>query len=171
MRTTCLAVLCVSSVFLVEGCLSPGVGYDANFPADTSPESPAATSVGVGEVDVDSYDGDDTAAAPAPHSVAVPVGWRGDRPRPAPVFFHLGAGYGALGRLDVLPCRDRGLSAGYVRIRATFRPSGRVAHAAVESPERPPEDALTCIGELLQATTVPPFDGSDVTLSRIYFVD
>ena len=170
MRTSCLAVLCMSSVFLGEGCLSPGAEYDANFPTDTAPGAPSATAVGVGEVDVDSEDVDTAGAAPV-HRVAVPVGWRGDRQPRDPVFFHIGAGYGALGRVDVVPCRDRGLPAGYLRLRATFRPSGRVAHAAVESPERPPEDALTCIGELLQATTVPPFDGGNVTLSRIYFVD
>jgi hypothetical protein len=168
MRPTCLAV-CISSVFLGAGCLPEGAAYDASFPAGTAPDAPAATPVGIGEVSVDSDD-DETAAATPLRVTAVPVGWR-DRPPPDPVFFHLGAGYGALGRLDVLPCRDRGLPAGYLRIRATFRPTGHVAHAAVESPEQPPADALTCIGELLQATTVPPFDGGDVTLSRIYFVD
>jgi hypothetical protein len=170
MRTTCVAVLCIGSGFVGGGCLPPGEAYDANFPAETASNAPASTPVGVGEVEVGSDDDDPVEAKPL-RSVAVPVGWRGDRPRPDPVFFHLGAGYGALGRVDVLPCRDRGLPAGYLRIRATFRPSGRVAHAAVESPEQPPEDALTCIGERLQATTVPPFDGGDVTLSRIYFID
>jgi hypothetical protein len=169
MRTTCPALFCVSVAFLGEGCLPPGAAYEAAFPAETEATAPPATAVGVGEVDVDSDD-DDTPAATPLRVTAVPVGGR-DRPRPDPVFFHIGAGYGALGRLDVLPCRDRGLPAGYLRIRATFRPTGHVAHAAVESPERPPEDALTCIGELLEATSVPPFDGGDVTLSRIYFVD
>jgi hypothetical protein len=169
MRTTCLAVLCASAVFLGAGCYLPGAAYEAGYPGETATEAPAATPVGVGEVDVDSDEGETAASTPLRVS-AIPLGGR-DRPRPDPVFFHLGAGYGVLGRLDVAPCRGRGLPAGYLRLRATFRPSGRVAHAAVESLERPPEDALACIGEILQATAVPPFDGGDVTLSRIYFVD
>jgi hypothetical protein len=169
MRTTSRAFFCASVVFLCAGCYLPGAAYEAGYPGGTAPEKPAATSVGVGEVDVDSDDDDNAASTPL-RVTAIPLGGR-DRPRLDPVFFHLGAGYGALGRLDVGPCRDRGLPAGYLRLRATFRPSGRVAHAAVESVERPPEDALACIGEILQATAVPPFDGGDVTLSRIYYVD
>src|SRR5580698_6477625 len=30
----------------------------------------------------------------------------GDRARPEPVFFHLGAGYGAIGQVDLTPCHD-----------------------------------------------------------------
>ena len=94
-----------------------------------------------------------------------------DRPRPSPIFFSLGAGHGALGRVDLSTCRDRGLPAGYLRIRATFRPSGHVAHAAVESAAEPPQEALECVSEQLEDTSVPPFDGEDVSLSKIVFVN
>jgi CO dehydrogenase/acetyl-CoA synthase delta subunit len=40
----------------------------------------------------------------------------------------------------------------------------------VESPTQPSADALACIGDLLQATNVPPFVGGDVTLSKSVFV-
>jgi hypothetical protein len=149
------------------GCLPQEALSPADYAAEAEPVAPAANRVAVGHIDVPS---DETEEVSDLHAVAVPVS-RSDRPRADPVFFPLGAGYGALGRVDVLPCRDRGLPAGYLRIRATFRPNGHVAHAAVESLAEPPEEALSCIGEQLEATTVPPFDGGDVTLSRIYFVD
>ncbi len=95
-----------------------------------------------------------------------------DRPRPDPVPFRLGAGRGALGRLDLEPCREQGLPQGYLHVRVTFRHNGHVVHAAVESPAAPPNEALACIGEQLQAMAmVPAFDGGDVTISKSYFVN
>jgi hypothetical protein len=59
-----------------------------------------------------------------------------------------------------------------VHVRVTFENTGRVVRAAVESPEQPPDGALVCIGEQLQmAELVPPFDGSEFTVSRSYFVN
>jgi hypothetical protein len=93
------------------------------------------------------------------------------RALPDPIFFRLGAGYGALGRIDLSPCRDQGLEPGYLHLRVTFRASGRVVRAAVERPAPPPAEALLCIGEQLQMAMVPVFDGSDVTLSKSVFVN
>lgn len=92
-----------------------------------------------------------------------------DRAMPDPVPFRLGAGRGALGRVDLAACRDQGLPLGYLHVRVTFRRTGRVVHAAVESPEAPTPEALSCIGEQLETTLVPAFDGGDVTLSKSYF--
>jgi hypothetical protein len=88
-----------------------------------------------------------------------------------PLFFALGAGYGALGRIDLGPCKDQGLQPGYLRLRVTFRGSGRVVRAAVESPVAPPAPALACIGGQLEAAMVPGFEGGDVTLSKTLFVN
>ncbi len=93
-----------------------------------------------------------------------------DRVRPDPVFFRLGAGYGAVGRIDLTPCRDRGLDPGYVHLHVTFGVGGSIARAVVESPTRPPPEALACIGDLLEEAEVPPFQGGDVTLSKSLFV-
>ena len=90
---------------------------------------------------------------------------------PDPVLFHLGAGYGALGRVDLAPCRDQGLQVGYLHMYVTFRVDGRIVRAVVESPVAPPPDALACIGEQLKLASVPVFDGGDVTLSRSFFVN
>jgi hypothetical protein len=87
-----------------------------------------------------------------------------------PIFFSLGAGHGALGHVDLEPCRAQGLQLGYVRLRVTFNRSGRVVRAAVESPAPPPSEALACVGRQLEAATVPLFDGGDVTLSKSFFV-
>jgi hypothetical protein len=93
-----------------------------------------------------------------------------DRVRPEPVFFRLGAGYGAVGRIDLSPCKDRGLDPGYVHLHVTFGVGGSVARAVVESPTQPPPEALACVADLLQAASVPPFVGGDVTLSKSLFV-
>jgi hypothetical protein len=53
----------------------------------------------------------------------------------------------------------------------TFRGTGRVVRAAVETPLAPPPEALACIGDQIQATMVPVFDGGDVNLSKSVFVN
>ena len=55
-------------------------------------------------------------------------------------------------------------------MRVTFRHDGRIVHAAVESPAPPPQEALDCVSEQLEAALVPRFDGVDATLSKSFFV-
>jgi hypothetical protein len=93
-----------------------------------------------------------------------------DRVRRGPSFFLIGAGYGAVGRIDLTPCRDKGLDPGYVHLHVTFGVGGSIAHAVVESPTQPPAQALACVADLLAAASVPPFEGGDVTLSKSLFV-
>jgi hypothetical protein len=123
--------------------------------------------VGVEHVDV-RYEGPEL-PTPRRAAAALPASER-DRPHPDPVAFRLGAGYGTLGRVDVARCLALGLPAGYMRMRVTFRPNGHVVHAAVQSEVAPSHEALACIGNQLTAAIVPPFDGDDVTLSRVVFV-
>jgi hypothetical protein len=87
-----------------------------------------------------------------------------------PVPFRIGAGYGALARVDFTGCTERGLPPGYMRVRATFNRVGYVARASVESPIEPPATALDCIADGLRQTGVPAFDGQEVRLSRTYYV-
>jgi hypothetical protein len=87
-----------------------------------------------------------------------------------PVFFHLGAGYGAIGRVDLAPCRELGLDPGYVHMRVTFGGGGQVVRAIVESLTQPSPEALECISEHLAPASVPTFEGGDVTLSKSLFV-
>jgi hypothetical protein len=94
-----------------------------------------------------------------------------DRPPPDPIPFRIGAAHGALGLIDLGPCREQGLPSGYLRMRVTFRRDGRIVHAAVESPTPPPQAALDCIAEQLESAAVPAFDGRDAALSRRYFVE
>jgi hypothetical protein len=91
-------------------------------------------------------------------------------PTSDPVFFHLGAGYGAIGQVDLAPCHDRGLDAGYIRVRVTFGGTGSVVGAIVETLTQPPPDALACIAERIEGASVPMFQGGDVTLSKSIFV-
>jgi hypothetical protein len=155
--------LLIALVVPTTGCL-----HQENTNEIEPDSEPAAESepVVVREVVV-SYAGAGEAPAPA---VFLPPSPR-DRPRPDPIPFRLGAGRGALGLIDLAPCREDGLPPGYVHMRVTFQHSGHVVHAAVESATAPPPDALECIGEQLEAAMVPVFDGSDVTLSRSYFVN
>lgn len=88
-----------------------------------------------------------------------------------PVRFQIGAGYAALSRVDLDDCRESGLQAGYVRVRATFTRVGYVVRASVASSTAPPPRALDCIADRLRQTGVPSFDGGEARLSKTYFVE
>jgi hypothetical protein len=162
MRTLSIAIFAFAMPALGAGCVHE---YDVQPEQPAAPEEdrPDTRPVAV------AYDGpvapaDRTTAPDAP--AAAPQGNRAD-----PIFFHLGAGYGALGEVDLDSCRDHGLARGYVRVRVTFRTDGRVAHAALQSDVLPPPEALACIGERLESALVPAFEGGDFTLSKTFFVD
>ncbi|MGD0523670.1 MAG: hypothetical protein ABSE49_00930 [Polyangiaceae bacterium] len=93
-----------------------------------------------------------------------------DRWMPDPVPFRIGAGHGALGVIDLTPCRAVGLPAGYLAMRVTFHRDGRVTRAVVEGPVPPPEEALDCVAEQIQGASVPVFDGRDASLTKRFFV-
>ncbi|MGO9832788.1 MAG: hypothetical protein ACLP1X_01095 [Polyangiaceae bacterium] len=154
------AVLLVS-LLTGTACVHPESLNAVEPVADRAPDSDER--VVVANVKV-ADDAATTARAPALRASSA------DHPPPEPVFFRIGAGYGALGQIDLEPCRDRGLDGGYLRMRVTFHRSGGVARATVEGPVQPPPEALACIGERLQAAMVPAFDGGDVTLSKSLFV-
>jgi hypothetical protein len=92
------------------------------------------------------------------------------RARRYPAFFRLGVGYGAVGRIELAPCREQGLDPGYVHMHVTFGVNGAVSRAVVESPTRPSPEALGCIGRQLEAIAVPVFEGGDVTLSKSLYL-
>jgi hypothetical protein len=133
---------------------------------DLTPE-PAAVPVETRNVEVAYDDSDDETPE------AVPVVQRPSSALHPPndALFRLGAGYGALGRVDLAPCRNQGLQAGYLHMRVTFQESGRVARAVVESPVAPPPEALACVGEQLKLAMVPVFEGGVVMLSKSFFVN
>jgi hypothetical protein len=134
----------------------------AHLPDDSVRESSETREVVVGSTRSEQPAEEPTPGQSVPHSSLLP---------PEPTLFRLGAGYGALGQIDLAPCRNQGLSPGYLRVRVTFQHNGRVARAAVESVVAPPSEALACIGEQLEAAMVPVFDGVDVTLSKSFFVN
>ena len=149
--------------FASAGCLhEPGGDLDADYAATPDPQPAPVVQREVTLV----YDGD---GDPAPVA-ALPASPR-DRPPPDPVPFRIGAGHGALGHVDLGPCRELGLPAGYVRMHVSFRRDGHVSHATVESPTPPPQEALDCVGEQLEGALVPRFDGRDATLSKSLFVE
>ena len=157
MRT---AILCAGLGALVSGCVHP-------FADDVADEASATNEVHDDTRPIAvAYDGPAEPQSSDSVEVVPPKG-----PRPDPVFFHLGAGYGALGQVDLASCRDHGLPRGYVRVRVTFRTDGRVAHAAVQSDGLPPAEALACVGQRLEVASVPAFEGGDVTLSKSFFID
>jgi hypothetical protein len=150
-------------LFVTSGCVHrSAVELNADQTADDSPP-PAGE---VHEVDV-AYDspGEEAPAAVPANPPAARLNAR------EPPLFRLGAGYGALGQVDLAPCREQGLQPGYLHMRVTFRHSGHIVHAAVESPVPPPQEALACISEQLELAMVPVFEGSDVTLSKSFFVN
>jgi hypothetical protein len=148
----------VPLVLVLGGCelepLAP-VEYPESGPA------PAAAPVVERQLTVQA---EDAPAPPPPATIPLLV------PAKDPVPFRIGAGYGALSRIDVSSCRDRGLQSGYLRVRATFNRVGTIVHASVETPTEPPPTALDCIADELRQAGVPAFDGADVRLSKTYFV-
>jgi len=149
------------------GCVHPQdtneVEFDPTPPA--APETTVTRDVVIG--------GDDDAnEAPPPPAAPATLVWSSLRVNQhEPVLFRLGAGLGALGHIDLNPCRGQGLPAGYVHMHLTFGGTGRVVRAAVETPVAPPPEALTCIGDQVEATMVPTFEGGDVNLSKSFFVN
>jgi hypothetical protein len=138
-------------------------------PPAPEPEQVVVTNITVGGDDVEQADSRQDAQR-APERGGVGLRATGVGPSRDPVFFHIGAGYGALGRVDLDPCRDRGLVPGFLHMHVTFRSNGRVARAIVESLTPPPSEALACISEHLATATVPEFEGDDVTLSKSFYV-
>jgi hypothetical protein len=170
-------VLALAALLFGSGCLHRDALEDADYAP--GPEPAASPPVVVKDVDVASDDDDDAAdddatdigrAASARRVTWLPASSK-DHPQPDPIPFRLGAGHGMLGRVDLRPCRDRGLPVGYLHMHVTFRRNGRVVHATVETEAPPPQEALTCISEQLELAMVPAFDGSDVTLSKSFFVN
>ncbi len=161
MRSTALSLVLFASV---TGCIRPQM-LDLEAPPDR-PDEGVVEPTTEREVVVS----EESPAQPEPDVVVVPA----SAPligRSEPVLFRLGAGYGALGQVDFAACREQGLDKGYLHMRVTFRHSGRVVHAIVERTAPPPDEALHCIAEQLEAAAVPTFDGEDVTLSKSYFVN
>jgi hypothetical protein len=163
------AALALLSVFAATGCIRRDWLNEPAIDADpgASAESPTKPVV-VQSVDV-AYDGPEE-TTPLRAAASLPAS-NADHPRPDPVLFRLGAGHGTLAHVDLQPCRDLGLPPGYLRMRVTFHPSGHVVRAAVESEAPPTDEALACVSEQLEVAMVPAFDGEDVTLSRIFFVN
>jgi hypothetical protein len=162
-------VVTVVSLLGLVGCVHPESMNAIAYAADPAPTE-AAPQVVVADVNMAGMAGDDSSATATPRPAAALRASGADHPSPEPVLFRLGAGYGALGRIDLEPCRDYGLPSGYLRMRVTFRHTGAVAHATVESEAQPSPEVLACIGERLQGAVVPGFDGSDVTLSKSFYV-
>jgi hypothetical protein len=150
--------------------VAPGCIHRATTPFDASEvaaDEPAPNQGEAREIIVpnESLGEDASETASAPHAASVPL------LSPDPVLFRLGAGYGALGQVDLSQCRPQGLQPGYVRMRVTFSRTGRVVRAALQSLAPQPGEALSCVGDLLEMAMVPVFDGDDVTLSRSFFVN
>jgi hypothetical protein len=163
MRSAYLAPFVLLPLF-AAGCLEepppqvPETAEEAPPPREPTVVSPVSMARARGGAKLAASDG-------------VPRASDADRIRPAPVFFRLGAGYGAVGQVDLGPCRAKGLDTGYLRMRVTFAGDGTVARATVESPTPPPPAALACVSEQLRTASVPSFEGGDVTLSKSLYVE
>jgi hypothetical protein len=152
---------------VAAGCVRPSTS-ELNVAIEPAAPDSAAEPVEVRAVALADDHSDDEASEPvAPDHRVLPA----QHPFREPTLFRLGAGYGALGHVNLAPCREQGLQGGYLHLRVTFRGDGRVARATVESHLPPPPEALGCIGEQLEAALVPVFDGDAVTLARSFFVN
>jgi hypothetical protein len=145
------------------GCLAREAGVQPPAIEPAPPEDPVFVS------HVTLIDGDRAAATEAAATAAMRAS-DSYRARRYPAFFRLGVGYGAVGRIELAPCRQQGLDPGYVHMHVTFGVNGAVSRAVVESPTRPSPEALGCITRQLEAIAVPVFEGGDVTLSKSLYL-
>lgn len=164
MRMNVLSCLLVLPALLATGCFhEPDADLESGYQAADEPSAEPVVQTDVTvrweRADPQAPEGSVLAASPR------------DRPRPDPIPFRIGAGHGTLGRIDLAPCREQGLPGGYLRMRVTFRHDGRVAHAVVEGPVPPPEEALDCVAQQIEDATVPRFDGRDASLTKRFFVE
>jgi hypothetical protein len=148
----------------LAGCL-----HEEQAVIETGPAEPAPVSESSDERQLTIAD-DEASPAPGAPSPAVVAGSESPL-APDPVRFQIGAGYGALSRVDLGSCLQHGLPSGYLKVRATFTRLGYVVHASVASAKAPPPAALDCIADQLRQAGVPRFDGSDARLSKTYFVE
>ncbi|HEY3819898.1 MAG TPA: hypothetical protein VGL81_22185 [Polyangiaceae bacterium] len=162
MRIRAFSAVTVLPALLATGCLR-----EPDLEAYTPDWEPPAETVVQREVTLKWQHADDEAPPPAPLLAASPR----DRVVPDPIPFRIGAGHGALGTIDLEPCRAKGLPSGYLAMRVTFHRNGRIAHAVVEGPVAPPDEALDCVAEQIQSATVPVFDGRDASLTKRFFVE
>jgi hypothetical protein len=149
------------------GCLPEEAAVRA--PAAAEPQAPAERVIVSSLIMVGSGLPNGAERGGPRHELPAPSSDAEHRPS-EPVFFHLGAGYAAIGHVDLAPCRDRGLDPGYVHMRVTFGSAGTVVRAIVESLAQPSPEALACISERLAGASVPVFQGDDVTLSKSAFI-
>jgi hypothetical protein len=150
----------------LTGLLATGCVHEPDAELETATYEPPSEAVVRRDVTMKwDRSGEPTQAAPV--LAASPR----DRVLPDPVPFRIGAGHGALGMIDLAPCRAAGLPSGYLAMRVTFHRDGRVAHAVVEGPVAPPEEALDCVAEQVQGAEVPVFDGRDASLTKRFFVE
>jgi hypothetical protein len=153
--------------FALLGLTTAGCLHEGDFgPEEPDTADPPQAAVQERNVEVQ-YGGEDDTADVVTQAPEPPP----QSKRREPVPFHLGAGYGALGQVDLHSCRDQGLQAGYLRMHVTFRDDGRIVRVAVEAGDAPPDEALACIGQQLKMAMVPAFDGDDVSLSKSFFVN
>jgi hypothetical protein len=109
-----------------------------------------------------------------------PSGWSPPAPAtPAPTTtpadpdvarFDPGAAHRVLGEVDLSPCRDQGLAAGYVRASATFGPDGGVHTVWVDEPDGLSGPATACVTARIGRAEIPPYHGEPVTTRQTWYV-
>lgn len=76
----------------------------------------------------------------------------------------------ALAGVDLSSCRAAGAPRGYGHAKVTFNPDGSSSKVVVDTPSGLSAPAAQCIGDHLGTVTVPPFQGSLVTVGTTWFV-
>jgi hypothetical protein len=101
-----------------------------------------------------------------PHEAASEAERRVERRAP----FALAATYGALGHVDLEPCKVQGLAAGYGHVVLAFANDGTPASVGVDLPAGSAPRAHACVEEAFRAVRVAEFDGRPVKMRRAFFV-
>jgi hypothetical protein len=150
----------LTGVALVADAIPQGEDSPEN---DSNPEREWTTTDGSPAVDDDGADGPRPVP---PHEAASEADRRVERRTP----FALAATYGALGHVDLEPCKAQGLAAGYGHVVLAFANDGTPAGVGVDLPARSAPRAHACVEKAFGALRVAAFDGSPVKVRRAFFV-
>jgi hypothetical protein len=104
-------------------------------------------------------------------SEAGPVDLQPRVPPALPKPFDLGGAYGAIGRVDLSPCKDAGLEPGYGRVTLDFTVDGAVGSVALDMPPSSSAAGRSCVESAYRTVHVPAFAGDQLaTVRRDFFV-
>ena len=181
-----LVALTLALTVAGTGCAPAGYGYHAHSESRAERQAEGIAAAGeltgmiVNAVAAADEDEDSEADAPlaAPGVVYVygppppltPPAPRVTAPEPAHRAFDQAGALASVHDIDVDACTDDGAPHGYGHARVTFGKDGQAKTVVIDKPAGLSKSAARCLGDAIGEASVPPLDGSPVTVGATYYV-